>query len=297
MSRPWLSSELIGAADLDEANRNLAMLGVGRHAAQLSHHGRGQQGGEVDPGGIEERRHGRLEVGRLRQQPGTVTPLSQDTRIEVGGGRVADEHLTGCRHALGLDAGGRVHARDDELAVHAADEEQLEAARVHADGHLESHGAGGGREAAHAGERLLHADRGGRGALLVVDPAKEQQDGVAAELEEIGVLGVRRRDELGKRRVENEGDLLGTLPAAPGQLLGELREARDVGEHERALEGARLRPRLVAQPVGRDPRNERSQRVGRGPRTGGRAHVSNLREAGVRRGTRRRDPRPKGVDF
>ena len=111
----------------------------------------------------------------------------------------------------------------------------------------------------------LHADRGGRRTLLVLDAAKEQQHRVATELEEIGVLGVCRGDQLGERRVEDERDLLGTLSTAPGQLLGQLREARDVGEHERALERASPRPRLVAQPVRRDPWNEGSQRFGCSP--------------------------------
>ena len=90
----------------------------------------------------------------------------------------------------------------------------MERPAVHADRHLQADRPGRGRAPPHPGQRLLHADRGRGCALRVGLAAEEQQDGVAAELEQIGVMGVGPPDQLGERGVDHAGDLLGALAAA-----------------------------------------------------------------------------------
>ena len=144
-----------------------------------------------------------------------------------------------------------------------ADEEEVERPGVDADRDLQPHGPGRGRAPPHAGERLLHAGGGRAGAPRVVLAAEQQQDGVAAELEQVGVLGVGARDQLAERRVDHAGDLLRALAAALRERLGQLGEPGDVGEDERALEALGALLRRVAQPVDRDARHERPQEIHR----------------------------------
>ncbi len=182
-------------------------------------------------------------------------------------GRGAQRDLAGVRGRLALDADGRIGAGDDQLTVDTADEEEVERSRVDADRHAEPNGPGRRRESPHPGQRVLHA-QGGRGcALLVALAAAEQQDGIPAELQEVGVVRVRCADQLGKGSVENAGDLLRAFAPAFRELLGELGEARDIGEDERALERLGLGFGRVAQPVRRDPRHERLQRIDRRARS------------------------------
>ena len=137
----------------------------------------------------------------------------------------------------------------------------MERPRVHADRHLESYGPRRGREAAHPGQGVLHPEsRSGRPVRVVLAP-EEQEHGIAAELEQVGVVGIGRLDQLREGGVEYDGDLLRTFTAPLRELLGQLGEARDVGKDERALERAGKGRRGLAQPVGREPGNEGTERV------------------------------------
>ena len=143
----------------------------------------------------------------------------------------------------------------------AADEEEVERAGVHPDRHLESDGPGRGREATHPGQGVLHPEsRGGRSVRVILAP-EEQEHGISAELEQIGVVGIGRLDQLREGGVEHDGDLLRTFTAPLRELLGQLGESRDVGKDERALECAREGRRRLAQPVSREPGNEGTERV------------------------------------
>jgi hypothetical protein len=97
----------------------------------------------------------------------------------------------------------------------------------------------------------------------VVVTAEEQQDGVTAELEQVGVLRVRPPDQLPERRVDHARDLLRALAAAFRECLGQIGEAGDVGEGEGSLEALGTLRRRVPQPVDGDARNERPQGIGR----------------------------------
>ena len=175
----------------------------------------------------------------------------------------AERDLARVRGRLGLDADRGIGTREHELAVDPADEEAVERAAVDADRHPQADRPGSGRAPAHGGQGLLHPDRCRAGALGMVRAAEQQQDGVSAELQEVGMVGVGRPDQLAERGIDDAGDLLGALPSALRERLGQLGEPRDVGEDERPLEAARARLGRLAQPVDRDARHERPQRVGR----------------------------------
>ena len=84
-----------------------------------------------------------------------------------------------------------------------------------------------------------HAEGGAARALDVAGPVEEQQQRVAAELQQAAVVAVGLREQLGEGRAEHVDELLGALAAALGEALGELREAGDVGEEQRAVEHPR----------------------------------------------------------
>ena len=92
------------------------------------------------------------------------------------------------------------------------------------------------------------------------------------------MLGVGASDELRERGVDDARDLLRTLTAALRERLGEIGEPRDVCEDERPLEAALALRRRLAQPVDREPRDERPQRVGHSLEPEGKA-VAHLRDS------------------
>ncbi len=261
---PSRLEQLVGLAELDERHRDVPVLGVARAAPQLARVRRRQQPGEI------ERRTGRRRAAptrapRARASSGTIPSraLPEQLGRELPCRGDAERDLARARRRLGRDAGARIRAGHDQLAMDAADEEEVERAAVHPDRHLQPHRSRRRRASAHAGERVLHAEGRGTRALRVAVAAEEQQDRVPSELEQVGVLGVGGADQLAERRVDDARDLLGSLAAAPGERLGQLGEAGDVGEDERAVEAARPLVRRLAQPVDRDARHERAQRIGR----------------------------------
>ena len=114
------------------------------------------------------------------------------------------------------------------------------------------------------GEGVLHPESCRGRSMGVVLAPEEEKHRVAAELEQVGMVGIGRLDQLGEGGVEHDGDLLRTFTATLRELLGQLGETRDVGEDERALERPRERLRRLAEPVGRETGNEGPKRVVRG---------------------------------
>ena len=151
----------------------------------------------------------------MREQHDAVAALAEQAGIEAAARVSALSAISpALRDRLGLHARRRVGAGDDQLAVDAADEEEVERARVHADRHPQPHRTGRGRAPSHARKRLLHADRGCGRALRVILAAEEQQDGVAAELQQVGLLRVGAPDQLAERGVDDACDLLRALAPA-----------------------------------------------------------------------------------
>ena len=260
---PLTRQQLIRPAQLDERDRDVPVLRVGRLATELARVRRREQRREVDAGRVEERRHGLGHARAVREQHGARARLAEQARIEEPRGRRAERDLAGPRDRLGLDAGGHVGAGDDQLAVDPADEEEVELARMDADRHLQTDGPGRGGAPPHPRQRVLHSHCCRGRAQRMILAAEEQQNGVAAELEQVGMVRVGLPDQLGEGGVDHTGDLLGALAPALRERLGQIREAGDIGEHERSREALRLLAGRLAQPVDGDPRHERAQRIGR----------------------------------
>ena len=86
---------------------------------------------------------------------------------------------------------------------------------------------------------------------------EQEQQGVAAELQETAVLLVCHAEEVGEAPGDRVGHLLGADPAELRELLGELRESGDVREHEGPVD------RVVAHtPVLRQPLEREAGKVG-----------------------------------
>ncbi|MCU0263627.1 MAG: hypothetical protein MUF09_08125 [Candidatus Nanopelagicales bacterium] len=84
-------------------------------------------------------------------------------------------------------------------------------------------------------QRRAHLDRRVAGLLRVVRAREEEQQRVAAELEQLTAARPGDPQHRAEHPVQRLDDLLGTDPPAPRQLLGQRREARHVGEHERPV--------------------------------------------------------------
>ena len=91
-------------------------------------------------------------------------------------------------------------------------------------------------------------------------PGEEQQQRVAAELDQTAAVLIGRGEQLAEHESDDVGDLLGSHPAEPGQPLRHLREARDVDEHHRAVDGLHAQVGLLDDPLDGEPRQERPQR-------------------------------------
>ena len=97
---------------------------------------------------------------------------------------------------------------------------------------------------AHPLQRMPHAVGRAARADGMVPAAEQQQHGVAAPLQQVGALLVRRGQEPHEGVVEDVAHLLGADPPSPREALRQAREAGDVDERERALDDAPRRPAL-----------------------------------------------------
>lgn len=250
--------EAVDAGEAHEADGDAAVLG--RHGA-VDHVG-GERGlhrtAEVHAAGLD-RPHGRETVEHLdvvlQEEPGPDRAATHDARLvpQRRGGRGGHHHLTALgvllhrRHRRGSGA------HDEELAGRRVRQEQVDRPGVHADRHAEPHRSGRGAQAADRGDRALHQPGRPAGPGRVTAALEGQQDGVTAPLEQARAVLVGVGEEVVEGRVERLAHLLGAGLAAARQPLGERGEARDVGEHQRALERAGLDPRRGREPVDDQP--------------------------------------------
>ena len=107
----------------------------------------------------------------------------------------------------------------------------------------------------------LHLPGRAAGAQLVVRAVEQQEQGVAAPLEEAGAPVVGLVEERAEHAVERVAHQLGADLALPGEPLGQRGEARDVDEDERCLELLVAGVRRRAQPVDDQPRHVRLQQL------------------------------------
>jgi len=130
---------------------------------------------------------------------------------------------------------------------------------VNPDVHLERHRADRGLRLPELAKGGSHPERGIARPHLVLLAGEEQQERVAAELEEPAAEGVGDVEEPGEDEVHHLGDLLRAAFPSRGEALRHRREARDVDEDERSLELAPPGLGSLAQPIDDDPGDERRQ--------------------------------------
>ena len=130
-------------------------------------------------------------------------------------------------------------------------------------------------------ERAAHPHRGRAGARRVAIALEPQQERVAAELEQAGAVLVGDLEDRREAAADRVGDLLRALAALARELLGQLREAGDVGEHRGAFRGPVRRVRIGEEVLLQDAREVGNRRVRRPrPAHGGAAgSVSSSRDS------------------
>ena len=199
--------------------------------------------------------------GRPVRREGVARALLVAERVsaEQRGGLGAEQDLAGLRRGLHLDGPRRCRPGDEQLAMRLADEEELEAAGVEAGVHLQLDGAGRRPRPSDRAQRPAHLERRARRARCVVVALVEQQQRVAAELEQAAALRVGDGEQRREGRVHDLGDLLRAGSAEAGEPLGHRREARDVDERERSVDLAPDRLGIVAEPLERQPWDERDE--------------------------------------
>ena len=155
---------------------------------------------------------------------------------QVGRARVAHQDVSLRGAALDPLQGGRGWAGDDQLPVGSAHQEEVEPVGVDTDGHAQLDPSGLGLEHADLPQSPAHVEGGRRRPMRMVVPAKEQQQGVAAELQQGAVMAVGIGQQPVEALGDDVGDSLGSGSAEPGHAFGERGEAGDVDEHHRPVD-------------------------------------------------------------
>ncbi len=143
-----------------------------------------------------------------------------------------------------------------------SDEEELEVAAVESRVHLQLNRSGRRPRTADRPERPAHLECGARGALSVTLSVVEQQQCVAAELEQATALRVGNAEKRGERRIHHLRDFLRSLSSQAREALRHRGEAGDVDEGDGSLDLSPGRCGLVSEPLERQTRNERDE-IGR----------------------------------
>ena len=146
-------------------------------------------------------------------------------RPERGCGVRAQHDLAGVGGALHGHDGAGPRTGNDELTVRRADEEEVEEPAVDPHRHPQGDPLAQDGQAPDFSECPPHLDGGAAGTCLMGLTGEEEQQGVAAELEQPAPVGdgqVEQGDEAGP---DGGGELLGPHLPVPGQSFGQFGEA------------------------------------------------------------------------
>ena len=229
-----------------------------------------------------QRRLGGREVRPARrglEQQARPARRADHPRRERRGERRGEDDLARRRGLLHPQRRGDGGAGDDRLAVRAAGQAERERAAVHAHRHPQRGPRARRDDRARGAQRAAHPDGRAQRALGVRVALEEQQQRVAAELQQAAAVRVGDREQRGERGLDRLADPLRALRAEPGEPLGQLREAADVGEDQRARQHRDVRSGRLGQCPERDPRHVRLKRA-RGIRSARHDHGGRLRQDG-----------------
>ena len=177
--------------------------------------------------------------------------------------RLRDADLAGVRDGFHLERLGHRRAADQQLAVDAAGQPEVERPGAGADGHPERQRPAREVQPADAVDRSLHLPGGAAGAALVLGSVEQEEQRVAAPLEEARAPVVRLVEQRAEHAVEGVAHQLGADLALAGEPLAERGEAGDVDEDEGAVELHVELIRVAPKPVDDQPRDVRGQHVRR----------------------------------
>ena len=166
-------------------------------------------------------------LGSPRIASGSVAAVSSLTRISPAS---APDSIATVRVTPGPG--------QQQLPVRLADEEEVVRVGVDADVHLQLDRPDRGLRLSELLERRAHPVGGVAGPGGMVLAREEEQQRVAAELEQPAAEGVGDVEQALEGAVHHLGDLLGAELALLGEPLVQRGEARDVDEGERSLEPA-----------------------------------------------------------
>jgi hypothetical protein len=290
--RPLGRDDLVRARVADEGDRGVTMLPLERpDLEQLGAQRRGHGDLDRKPVEVGQRLELTRHFRRRLQKSALAFLVPEGRRVELGGRLPADEDLAGFGGGLHLHRSACGRPGDEQFPMGVADEEELEAAGVEAGMHPQLDGSRRRARTPDRPQRPPHLERRPRRTLGVPVALVEEQERVAAELEQAAAERVGPVEERRERRVHHVRHFLGARAPAARELLRHRREARDVDEGESPvdLEPAPLRAR--PQPLDRQPRNERDE-LGRavGSVAVGRRHRGE--RASITREHRARSPAP-----
>src|SRR5581483_6028888 len=136
----------------------------------------------VEVGKRADSRRGKPRWGCQQHRLGSA--LAQAVEVESRRSVVAERNLACGGRFFHLDRSYGGRAGDNQLAMAASDEEEVEDAAVDADVHLQLDGARRGLERADVGERAAHAECRRACGLRVTLSLEEEEQRVPAELHE-----------------------------------------------------------------------------------------------------------------
>ena len=143
---------------------------------------------------------------------------------------MAQQDLTGRRRGFHGGHGRRVLAGDEQLALPAPGEHEQEHAAVHPHRDAQHDAAARGHHRTALFQRGAHSVGRPTRPFSMKVAIEEQEQRVAAELDEIAAFGSSDAQECVEGVVEDDRELLGTRSAELGELLGQPGETGDVGE-------------------------------------------------------------------
>ena len=214
---------------------------------------------ERDPLHVREGLHRASDLGRCAKKSPHSSLLTDHVLAEKRRGLLAEQDLACLGCGFHVHRSSRCRPGDEKFAMRLPDEEELKASGVEAGVHFQLNRAGGRLRSSDRSQRRPHLECRTRRSRGVIVTLVEQQQGVAAELEQATALCIGHGEQGGEGRVHHLRDFLGAGSTEAGKPLGHCGESRDVDERERALDLAPLGLGMVAEPFERQPRDERDK--------------------------------------
>ncbi len=169
------------------------------------------------------------------QQPALRLLLAKPARLDERGGSRRQEDLPCIGLPFAPHCLGCTRTRDEQLGMASRHREQPEAARVHPLRNAQLHACAGRRDD-RLGDERSHRERAPARARRVRGAGVENQQRVAAELEDVAAFTPDDRDHAVEAVVQDFGELFGTFLPDACQPLRQFREAREVGREQRPFD-------------------------------------------------------------